>query len=52
MSDALKLPGRDDLPSGVLLGDLSDRERQDDDEFWQDYWLRRGGTEPEDLEER
>ncbi len=38
---------QNNLPPGTLPQDVSDRERQDEDEFWTDYWLYQG-TEPED----
>ena len=48
MNDALKLPGCDDLPPGMMPGDESDRERRDDDQWWEDWNRKHGGTEPED----
>jgi|KBSSwiStaDraftv2_1062776.scaffolds.fasta_scaffold00198_57 hypothetical protein len=37
------LSGRDDLPPGCSLNDLDPperrRDRDEDDDFWRDYWL-------------
>ena len=40
-------------PPGTLAGDEDrERRRDDDDEFWTDYWRKHGGTEPEDKYEQ
>jgi len=41
------LPGRDDLPPGCTLADI-EREQRDDDEWWDEWQRKHGGTEPED----
>jgi hypothetical protein len=44
-----ELPCDPSLPPGTLPADVSDREPNEDDEFWLLWWNRHGGTEPGDF---
>lgn len=46
------LPGDPTIAPGCRHADYEDRERQDDEQWWEDWNRKHGGTEPEDLEER